>query len=62
MWALCVVPQMICAILLAVVLSQSKVKGKGFFRAIFYLPNLLTMSSVAVLFRFIMNWQSGALN
>ena len=62
MWLLCVLPQMVCALILAVVLSQSKIKGKGFFRAIFYLPNLLTMSSVAVLFRFIMDWQAGALN
>lgn len=62
MWLLCIVPQMVCALILAVLLTQSKLKGKGFFRAIFYLPNLVTMSSVAVLFIFIMDWQSGALN
>lgn len=62
MWLLCIIPQMLCALILAVVLTQSKLKGKGFFRAIFYLPNLVTMSSVAVLFTFIMDWQCGALN
>lgn len=62
MWLLCIVPQMIFALFLAVVLSQYRVRGKEFFRAIFYLPNLVTMASVAVLFRFIMDWQTGALN
>lgn len=62
LWIISVIPQMICAVVLAVILVQSKLKGKGFFRAVFYLPNLVTMSSVAVLFRFIMDWKSGALN
>lgn len=62
MWVISVVPQMICALVIAVVLVQSKIKAKSFFRAIFYLPNLVTCSSVAVLFSFIMDWQAGALN
>jgi multiple sugar transport system permease protein len=62
MWTVSIIPQMIFAIILAALLTNSKLKGKEAFRGIYYLPNLITMASVAVLFRFLMDWQSGALN
>jgi multiple sugar transport system permease protein len=61
-WFMCIIPQMIFALLLAVILTQSKIKGKEAFRAVYFLPNLMTMASVAVLFIFIMDWKTGALN
>ncbi len=59
-----VIPQMVFAIGIAAILADkyTEIKGKGFFRAIFYLPNLVTMASVGVLFYYIMDWQTGSLN
>ena len=61
-WIGSVIPQMVCALLLAVVLNKKKLKGKGIYRGIFYLPNLVTAASIGVLFSFIFGWQSGTLN
>jgi multiple sugar transport system permease protein len=59
-----VVPQMVFAVVIAAILADnfSTIKGKGFFRAVYYLPNLVTMASVGVLFYYIMDWQTGSLN
>ncbi len=61
-WGFSIVPQMLFAILLAVLFNNSKLRGKEFFRAIFYLPNLITPAAVAVLFSFLFDWQTGAVN
>lgn len=63
-WLGNVIPQMIFAIGLASILTDRKaqVKAAGFFRAIFYLPNLVTMASVGLLFYYILDWQAGSLN
>jgi multiple sugar transport system permease protein len=61
-WLLCFIPQIICAVLLAILLSQYKVKGAGFFRAAFYLPNLVTAASIGVLFSVLFDWQTGTIN
>ncbi|WP_139905577.1 carbohydrate ABC transporter permease [Clostridium thermarum] len=62
MWTANIIPQILFALFLAVALSSCRIKGKEFFRAIFYLPNLVTMASVGILFRFLLDWQTGALN
>ena len=62
MWGANIIPQLLFAIFLAVVLTSWRIRGKEFFRAIFYLPNLVTMASVAVLFGFLLDWRTGALN
>ncbi|MCL2763459.1 MAG: sugar ABC transporter permease [Treponema sp.] len=53
MWGFNFVPQLGMALLLAVWLSDTRLNlaGKGLFRAVIYLPNLLTAASVALLFR-----------
>lgn len=61
-WLYCFVPQLTVALLLAVLLTQYKVKGAGFFRAVFYLPNLITAASVGVLFKALFDWQTGSVN
>lgn len=61
-WICNVIPQMLFALGLAVILSDREIKGKGFFRWVYYLPNIVTLSTVGVLFYFIMDWQCGALN
>jgi multiple sugar transport system permease protein len=63
MWISAVVPQMVFALLLAVMFnSAKKIRGKEFFRAAMYLPNLVTPAAVAVLFAFLFDWQTGAIN
>ena len=63
MWICAVIPQMVFALLLAVLFNNAKkIKGKEFFRAAMYLPNLITPAAVAVLFAFLFDWQTGAIN
>ncbi|MCA1059961.1 sugar ABC transporter permease [Rossellomorea aquimaris] len=52
------------ALILALIFSdmRMKLKGLAFFRSIFYLPNLITISSVALLFGILLDWQHGSLN
>jgi ABC-type sugar transport system permease subunit len=52
------------AMLLAILFSyiRLKMKGLGFFRAMFYLPNLITIASVALLFGILLGWHHGTLN
>jgi len=61
-WLMNFIPQILMALLLAVILSNDRLKGRGAFRAIFYLPNLVTAASIGTLFQFIMGWQHGSLN
>lgn len=53
MWGCNFVPQLLIAFIFAVWFSDTtlNMKGAGIFRAVFYLPNLLTTASVAILFR-----------
>lgn len=52
------------ALLLAVLFSdiRFKMKGLGFFRAMFYLPNLITLASVGLLFGILLGWHHGTIN
>ncbi|WP_110112461.1 sugar ABC transporter permease [Bacillus sp. CGMCC 1.16541] len=63
-WGVNFALQMSLALLLAMIFSDMRVKLKGlaFFRSIFYLPNLITISSVALLFGILLDWQHGSLN
>lgn len=61
-WMMCFIPQITSALLLAVLLTQYRIKGSGFFRAVFYLPNLVTAASIGVLFSALFDWQTGSIN
>jgi multiple sugar transport system permease protein len=54
-WGLNFTPQLGIALILAIYLSDTRLNlaGKGLFRAVVYLPNLLTAASVAILFRYL---------
>jgi len=54
-WGFNFIPQLGLALILAIWLSDTRLNlaGKGFFRAVVYMPNLLTAASVALLFRII---------
>ncbi len=63
-WGMNIVIQLALALVLSVIFSdiRLKMRGTSIFRAIFYLPNLITISSVALLFYFVLDWQNGPLN
>nr|WP_251131744.1 sugar ABC transporter permease [Exiguobacterium sp. S3] len=63
-WGINFVLQIGLALLLALIFSdlRLKLKGLSFFRSFFYLPNLITISSVALLFGILLDWQHGSLN
>ncbi len=62
MWLLNFIPQLGMALFLSWVYTYSRIKGVAFFRAVFYFPNLVTASSVAILFSMIMDRDYGVLN
>ncbi|MDA3846277.1 MAG: sugar ABC transporter permease [Vallitaleaceae bacterium] len=63
-WGVNIVVQLGLALLLVMIFSDItwKIKGLGFFRTIFYLPNLITLASVAMLFTILLDWKYGSLN
>jgi len=63
-WGVNIVCQLGLAFILTIIFSdiKYKMKGLGIFRALFYLPNLIAATSVAFLFRTLLEWQFGSLN
>lgn len=63
-WGLNFLPQLGLALLFAIWLTDVKlhVRGKNLFRALFYLPNLLTAASVSLLFRSLFGHPIGPIN
>ncbi|NLX77558.1 MAG: sugar ABC transporter permease [Clostridiaceae bacterium] len=50
------------ALICAVVFAQSHLRGKQFFKAVYYFPNLVTSSSVAVFSYLALDYQNGFIN
>lgn len=63
-WSVNIVLQLGIAFILTVVFSDIKyrIKGLGFFRAVFYLPNIIAATSVAFLFKTLLDWRYGSIN
>ncbi len=63
-WGVNIVLQLGLAFLLMMVFSdvKYKMKGLGFFRIIYYLPNLIAATSVAFLFQTLLDWRYGSFN
>lgn len=63
-WGMNIVLQLGIAMLLVFIFADMvwKIKGLGKFRTLFYLPNLITLASVAMLFRTLLDWKYGAIN
>ena len=61
-WGINFIPQLGIALVLAVWLSDTQLNlaGRGWFRAIIYMPNLLTAASVAILYRSIFGFSGNA--
>ena len=54
-WLMNFLPQMGAALILSALFTFNKIKGMKFFRAAFYLPNLITAASVGLLFNLLFN-------
>ncbi len=63
-WGVNIILQLGLAFLLTVVFSDIKYKMRGLsvFRAIYYLPNLIAATSVAFLFKTLLDWKYGSFN
>jgi multiple sugar transport system permease protein len=61
-WLISIIPQLTLALALALILNEKYIRGKHFFRAVFYFPNIVTPVSIGVLFSLLFDWQTGAVN
>lgn len=64
MWSVNIIVQLGIALLLTIVFNdiRYRIKGLGIFRAIFYLPNLIATTSIAFLFKTLLDWRYGTFN
>jgi multiple sugar transport system permease protein len=64
LWIVNFIPQIILAFLLAYWFTNRRLhlKGIGFFKSMFYLPNIITAASVAMIFRSLFSYPRGPLN
>ncbi len=64
LWGVNFVPQIGLALLLAAWFTNIKLRlrGKGFFKVAFYLPNIITAASVAILFFVLFSFPLGPIN
>ncbi len=61
-WLMNYIPQIVFALLLGVLLTNKNIKGRESLRTIYFLPNLVTASSIGVLFAVLLDWRFGTLN
>ena len=61
-WLWNYIPQIVFAVLLGVILTSYKMRGREFLRTVYFLPNLVTAASIGVLFAVSLDWKNGALN
>ena len=61
-WIFNFIPQMLTALILSAIFTFYQVKGRRFFRAAFYLPNLITAASVGLLFNLLFDGNKSVVN
>lgn len=61
-WIISIVPQLLIALVLAVILNEKFIKGKHFFRAVYYFPHIVTPITLGVMFYLLFDWQTGSVN
>jgi len=63
-WLPNIILQLVIALFLGVIFTNArlKIRGVGFFRAVFYFPNLVTAASIGILALVLLDWQHGAIN
>ena len=63
-WLMNFIPQITLALLLTAWFTShsNEIKGKGFFKVVFYMPNIITAATVAILFRTFFAYPIGPIN
>jgi multiple sugar transport system permease protein len=63
-WIMNFIPQITIALLLTAWFTShsNEIKGKGFFKVVFYMPNIITAATVAILFHSLFNYPIGPVN
>lgn len=63
-WIMNFIPQMLLALLLTAWFTRhrNKIRGQGFFKVVFYMPNIITAASVALLFSTLLGYPMGPIN
>lgn len=63
-WIMNFIPQMILALVLAAWFTnrRSQIKGQGIFKILFYMPNIITAGSIAILFGALVSFPVGPVN
>jgi len=63
-WMMNFIPQITIALLLTAWFTShhNEIKGKGFFKVVFYMPNIITAASVAILFNALFSYPVGPVN
>lgn len=63
-WGLNFAPQILLALILAAWFTNDRMKlyGKGFFKVVFYMPNIITAATVAILFQALFMYPKGPVN
>lgn len=64
MWTLNFIPQLSLALLLTAwfTSTRNKIKGQGAFKVLFYMPNIITAASIAILFNSLFGYPKGPVN
>ena len=63
-WGMNFLPQIVLALVLAVMFtnSRTKIRGQGFFKVVFYMPNIITAATIAMLFTKLFDYNKGPVN
>ena len=63
-WIMNFIPQIVLALLLTAWFTskRNQIKGQGFFKVVFYMPNIITAASVAILFNVLFGYPKGPIN
>ncbi|HEX7065434.1 MAG TPA: sugar ABC transporter permease [Bacillales bacterium] len=61
-WIISIVPELIIALVLAMILNEKFIKGRHLFQAVFYFPNIVTPITIGVLASLLFDWQTGSVN
>lgn len=64
LWGMNFVPQILLALLLTAWFTdkRSKIKGQGLFKILFYMPNIITAATIAILFRAFFEYPMSPMN
>ena len=63
-WIMNFIPQITLALLLTAWFTSKRnvIKGQGFFKVVFYMPNIITAATVAILFNVLFGYPKGPIN